>query len=684
LTTTGIEPTNWESSEFEKFKRFADARPEKQAEIIKLREGGFHSKATIIEKYLISEYIRITHADRARMIISEDWNGKIRYRDVDLTNEFALLCFSHNEETLSLLELDKSLMCGTDVFACLPFVGIILRLSDILDFDAKRTPTVLFSHLGVRNSVSLQEWMKHRAVDAWSISSSNIIFQARCEHPAIEATIQRFCDLIDKELMACSSVLANLSDKYFIKLPPKVDRSKIGAKIDLFGKPIYKYKDTQFTLSKTQVIELLMGTKLYGNPEVALRELLQNSIDACLVRQALEKSWGNQFEPQITVEFKKENNEDILRVIDNGIGMDQYIIDNYYSKVGSSFYKSTDFYDLKSQANMAFTPTSRFGIGILSCFMVSDTLQVDTRRLYGPHDSSEPMQVVVEGHESIFWIQLGKRSQPGTTTELVLHRNNPWKHMNFEKFFQFVSKTIPNPPFAIQVKNGDEVNQHTSDSFFNISSEFYKDLDWRNYNYIKRYELDICDSELGLSGKAFIGILEKNKIPVNSIEVASKDVTISGLLESFTLNTTIKVDQNSISKSTQSIEIDEDEEVNTSTGSTKIISSKSNLSLHGIEIPMNLFPPYWSDRNQLARLDWPFPAFIVVDINGKRDIDLNSARTEVTYNEKWFDFAETLSYVVCRELSQQVSSTYWDKLKNICINNTKDENFKRGFLKVIK
>lgn len=53
--------------------------------------------------------------------------------------------------------------------------------------------------------------------------------------------------------------------------------------------------------------------------------------------------------------------------------MDQYIIDNYYSKVGTSFYKSTDFYTLKSETKADFTPTSRFGIGILSCFMVADT-----------------------------------------------------------------------------------------------------------------------------------------------------------------------------------------------------------------------------------------------------------------------------------------------------------------------
>src|SRR5258706_8012098 len=111
--------------------------------------------------------------------------------------------------------------------------------------------------------------------------------------------------------------------------------------------------------------------------------------------------------------------------------MDQDIIDKYYSKVGSSFYKSTDFYDLKSETNADFTPTSRFGIGILSCFMVADTLVVDTRRVYGPHKSSAPINITIEGQESIFWIKPGQLDIPGTKTKLVLRKNkNPWQKLS--------------------------------------------------------------------------------------------------------------------------------------------------------------------------------------------------------------------------------------------------------------
>jgi molecular chaperone HtpG len=84
----------------------------------------------------------------------------------------------------------------------------------------------------------------------------------------------------------------------------QVDRRKIQAKKDIIsGKSIYRYHDTKFSLSKKQIIDLLMGTKLYGKPEVALRELLQNSIDACLLRQKLSELWGIEYTPKLMCHY---------------------------------------------------------------------------------------------------------------------------------------------------------------------------------------------------------------------------------------------------------------------------------------------------------------------------------------------------------------------------------------------
>ncbi|WP_198419443.1 HD domain-containing protein [Geomonas terrae] len=331
-----------EEKHYDDFLRFYSARPEQKIVIEDLISQGKNTAADTVKAYLITEYIRQGHAERAREIIAKEWNNKILYRDADLTVEFAQLCYSHNEDALGVLSLDKNYLCGPDTFACLPLVGVILRLADILDFDGKRTPSVLYSHLYVRHPVSIKEWNKHRAVEAWEISPDIIQFSAKCTHPAIEASIHDFCDLIDLELSLCNNIIStlnnysvNASRNISIKIPYKVNRQKIETKKDIYNKPLYMYKQTQFNLSKSQVIDLLMGTKLYGNPEVALRELLQNSIDACLLRDAQEKKWGNTYKPEIEVSYYTINNENYLEINDNGTGMDQYIIDNYYSKIGS-------------------------------------------------------------------------------------------------------------------------------------------------------------------------------------------------------------------------------------------------------------------------------------------------------------------------------------------------------------
>lgn len=317
----------------QEFKRFCLARPGQQEIIKNLIKQGKYAKAEIMKSYEVTEFIQKTHAERAREIISKDWDEKIIFRDADLTVEFAQLCYSHNEDALSLLELDKNLLCGPGIIVCLPLIGIILRLADLLDFDAKRTPAVLYSHLYVRNPVSISEWNKHRAVEAWEITPEMIQFNATCRHPAIEASIHEFCDMIDRELSVCNNLLSTLNEfnkirGVVVKIPYKVNREKIKTKKNLQGKPSYLYQDTKFTLSKRQVIDLLMGTKLYGNPEVALRELLQNSMDACMLRKAQEEKWGSPYIPEIFVRYYLEDKDIILEVDDNGTGMDQYIINN--------------------------------------------------------------------------------------------------------------------------------------------------------------------------------------------------------------------------------------------------------------------------------------------------------------------------------------------------------------------
>ncbi|HEY4312822.1 MAG TPA: ATP-binding protein [Pirellulales bacterium] len=672
-----------DEEEFHNFRRYCSARPEQEAQLAAFLEQGDNTAADLQKSYLISDYIRLTHSDRAKEIIQNDWMGKIRYRDVDLTVELAAICSSHNADPLTILEMDKHLLCGQDTFACLPLVAMLLRLSDLLDFDAKRTPEVLFSHLFVRHPVSLKEWNKHRAVEAWQIGPESIVFHAKCKHPAIEASVHDFCDLIDNELGACSNVAVQLNNisrdngrDILIRIPFKVDRSKIETQKNISGKPEYIYRKTQFTLSKSQVIDLLMGTKLYGDPEVALRELIQNSIDACLLRAALEQSWGNSYIPEIVIRYSTGESGRVLTIADNGTGMDQHIIDTYYSQIGSSFYKSAEFYDMKSQSNAQFTPTSRFGIGILSCFMVADSMVVETRRVYAPHASSDPIELTIEGQESIFWIKPGSRKTPGTTTKLFLRKSkNPWEQMDEDSFISAVENVIPNPPFKITIEGQSKKRTRDQKSFRGLKASSLKDYSWERNPNVRELSFDFSDRKKGFVGSVIIALLEKRGSPVKSVEMRSRTVTIDD--ETYTLKKSIGISGKVIELHSSTITVDEDGDVEQSETTSHLANSKSRVSLHGIEVPTTLFPEQWNVQNNQVRLAWPFPALLVIDVCGSLDLDLNSSRTQILQGDKWAKFEDALAFEICTKISLAVAKPYWTKLYKVLSDGSKSSRFLR-------
>lgn len=677
-------PTIEELNEYNKYNRFRNTYPHKIAEIIKLKNSEEYQKATLVEDYIISEYIRNTHTERARVTIANNWSDKIQYEDKNLVYELAQLCFSHGEDTLSLLDLETNVLCGENSYICMPFIGVIIRLSDLLDFDAKRTPSVLFSHVSVRNSVSLFEWQKHRSVQSWIIKSDKIAFHAKCGHPAIEKSIHDFCNYIDKELVNCSNVLNRIEDDfreninyYKIPLPAKVDRQKIQTEIDLrTNEPLYLYKDTAFELSKDQIIDLLMGTKLYDDTKSALRELIQNSIDACLLADALYKELNNPYLPEIIVKYYREGNEDVIVVEDNGIGMNLEIIDKYYSKIGSSYYKSKDFYDLKAQIGLNFQPISRFGIGILSCFMVSDTIEVETRKILDNGEKDKPFKIIIEGYDSIFTIKAGERFKQGTNTKLFLRlKENPWDKIRSEKFVDYVKQCIPNPPVTIKVVTDEnEENRAVIDnsSFSLIKPSILKDHRWDPGDYVKEIEIALDDEELGFKGSAIIALLEEDQRPVSIIENLTRDVRIDD--EEYTLENKIILIENEIEKNSTVIEVDIESGIDTHESTHTIIKSKSKFSIHGIDFPNGLFPSYY-DRNKQAKIRWFLPMLLVLDLAGNNDLDLNSARTEIVYNDKWNKFESDLAGLIIKRLRDALDPEYWDELKTILLETKSSEIF---------
>ncbi len=121
---------------------------------------------------------------------------------------------------------------------------------------------------------------------------------------------------------------------------------------------------TPFQVNLSGIIKIL-SDHLYSQKDVFIRELLQNAIDAINARKKAET-----FEPLITIEYFNNSNGAGFVISDNGIGLTAEQVEEFLAKIGSSS---------KLDDSMRNDFIGQFGIGILSCFMVSDDIILITR-----------------------------------------------------------------------------------------------------------------------------------------------------------------------------------------------------------------------------------------------------------------------------------------------------------------
>ena len=129
-----------------------------------------------------------------------------------------------------------------------------------------------------------------------------------------------------------------------------------------------------------------MGKNIYGDSRLGLRELIQNSIDACQLMKEIKGSNPNIPEPSIHINFSKEDNYVIIK--DTGIGMTLDVVKKHFLNVGKSYYKSREYL----HKNYNYEPIGQYGIGFLACFLLSDNVTVKTRY----YDSNEINQIGLE------------------------------------------------------------------------------------------------------------------------------------------------------------------------------------------------------------------------------------------------------------------------------------------------
>ncbi len=120
-----------------------------------------------------------------------------------------------------------------------------------------------------------------------------------------------------------------------------------------------------FQVNLSGILDVL-SNHLYTSADVFIRELLQNGVDAITMRK--EKSNGF-INGKIVISVVEEKS---ITFADNGIGLTEEEIHKFLAVIGQS--SKINLVDNKIPQDYI----GRFGIGLLSCFMVSDSITVYT------------------------------------------------------------------------------------------------------------------------------------------------------------------------------------------------------------------------------------------------------------------------------------------------------------------
>lgn len=406
---------------------------------------------TLNHRLLIGEFLRRHHARLAHEIA---FNGipngvgfgeKIKLASTVNDRFYDLVGFIAKSHNLSLRKAIDRLSKNSkqsDQGIHVPFVMAILRIADYIQIHSDRAPSDLLKVKKLISPVSRGEWNKHHSIDQIHNNHDDpeaIFIDAEpVDAITYESLINLFTD-IQKELDVSWSILGEIYGRYRdlnFGLNIRRIRSSLDNKNDFIKEKKINYipEVFRFRTAHTQLMELLIKP-LYGNrPEIGVRELLQNSVDAvkermCLVDKGIIPKENEQIKVILTLE--KDNDQYFFIVRDDGIGMSKEIIRDYFLNVGASFRHSDIWKDhYMEDGKTSISRIGRFGVGVLAAYLLGNKIVVQTRSIFEDHGLSlrcENIHAPIQIHKidievgTIIKIEIDKN-----TYDYLLNNNKKW------------------------------------------------------------------------------------------------------------------------------------------------------------------------------------------------------------------------------------------------------------------
>jgi hypothetical protein len=369
---------------------------------------------------VVAEYARRQHARSAERIIRDPQRtiGLLSPRTPlipeRLFDLLGTICAHHGRnfaETMELPHAESGL--GTED-AHPRFVACMLRLGDLLDLDNGRFCPVMMKSFGALPASSMAHVEKHASIKHLLVGPMSIEVEAECpDYPSYEITEQWLTWLRDelKDQMGRWSDIVPGRD--FGALP---SLGRIQARVKGYV-ALEPGRRPRFEVDRESVLKLVRGANIYEHPSSCMRELLQNAVDATLIRVFRER-WSRlpaeKLEAMTPADLRKELQGYPIQVQFDRIGVDAAsggkvrwritmqdrgtgisVEDlRYIQRIGSS-WKNPD----RRRTIMAMPewmqPSGIFGIGLQSVFLFTDKVVLQTLH----HKTHESLEITLHNEE---------------------------------------------------------------------------------------------------------------------------------------------------------------------------------------------------------------------------------------------------------------------------------------------
>ena len=355
------------------------------------------------------EILRVLHAKRAEQLCDVSWkDGSNEYyliENTEIRRKYGpIIGKIAKSHWLPVSELSDRFLPKIGALPGYPSdwsidpikLACLFRVADAVHIDSSRAPHFLRILRNPSAIISKDHWIFQEHLQQPMIENNRLKFTSGDQFPVEEASAWWLCfdllKMIDRELCQIDALLADIGlERLEARGIAGIEDANRLAK--LIPTKDWIPIDVQIMISDIHsLIKKLGGEHLYGkDPDVPLRELIQNGCDAIRARRIIEQrpaEWGN-----IYVRLGKDSEGDWLEVEDTGTSMSREVLTGPFLDFGKSYWGSrlmiNEFPGLLSNG---YQSTGMFGIGFFSVFMAGNHVKIITRRF----DAAHPDTIVLE------------------------------------------------------------------------------------------------------------------------------------------------------------------------------------------------------------------------------------------------------------------------------------------------